>query len=211
MLKSFLVTVLFILAISSTAFAKSPVEARFTSEPVGVDVVVRKRKNNKVVGKCITPCSLKLKTKRDFSVWFTKPEYSSLGTHKSKAVIEDGIFTFHAKLRSMEDIRAAEKLKKEQCAAKNIQPKGGDVDRNAQPLVRVTMKKPEEITGSASCKLKFDVNTSGSPENIEVVDCSHEALAEDSKKVIPKWRYVNKQIGGCAVPKSGVETTIAFD
>lgn len=214
MFKSFLVKTLIsgmMLTISSIAFAKSPVEARFTSEPVGVDVVVRKRKNNKVVGKCVTPCFMKLKTKRDFTVWFSKPEYSSLGTNKSKAVVKDEIYTFHAKLRSMEDIRAADKFKKEQCEAKNIQPKGGEVDRNAKPLVRIVMKKPDEITGSAYCKLKFDVNTDSKIENIKVIDCSHEALAEASKKVIPKWRYVNNHIDGCAVPKSGVETTITFD
>ena len=214
MLKSFLVKILttsMMLSISSTAFAKSAVEAAFTSELAGVDVVVRKRKNNKVVGKCVTPCSLKLKTKRNFSIWFSKPEYSSLGTNKSKAVLKDGIYTFHAKLRSMEDIRAADKLKKEQCVAKNIQPKGGDVDRNAQPLVKVTMKKPDEITGSAYCKLKFDVNTSGNPEDIQVIDCSHEILADASKRVIPKWKYVNNRLDGCPVPKTGVETTIVFD
>ncbi len=158
-----------------------------------------------------TPCSLKLKTKRDFTVAFTKPEHSSLFTNRSKGVEKDGVLTFHAKLKSMEDIREADRLRKVQCEAKNLQPKGGEVDRNAQPLVKISnMKKPKEITDSGFCKLRFDVNTNGRPENIEVLECSNPLFAKLSTTVLPKWKYVNNRSDGCPIPKSGVETTIEF-
>lgn len=199
------------LLLPGTAFAGSSVNANFTSEPTGANVVVRKSKSRKAVGTCITPCSLELKTKRDFIVHFSKPEHSSLSTGKSNGVEKEGVLTFHAKLKSMEDIREADRLKKVRCEAKNLQPKGGEVDRNAKPLVRISMKKPKEIIGSGFCKLKFDVSTDGIAENIEVLECSNPQFAELSTAVLPKWKYMNNISDGCPIPKSGVETTIEFD
>lgn len=199
------------LAFSETALAGSPVTASFTSEPEGVNVVVRKQKSQKIVGTCTTPCLLKLKTKRDFSVSFKKPEHSSLFTNKGRGIEKDGVLTFHAKLKSMESIREESRQKKATCEAKNLKPKGGEADRNAKPLVRIVTKKPDEISKGESCKLKFDVNTNGNPENIKFLECPNPVFMELSKAVLPKWKYVNRQIDGCAIPKTGVETTITFD
>jgi len=199
------------LSFSDAAFARSPVNASFTSEPSGANVVVRKSKSQKVVGKCVTPCSLKLKTKRDFLVGFTKPEHSSVFTNKGRAVEKDGVLTFHAKLKSMEAIREENRLKKAQCDAKNLQPKGGEIDRNAKPLVKIQIKKPDEVIESGFCKLRFDVNTEGTAENIDVIECSNPLFAKLSTAILPKWKYVNNRVDGCPIPKSGVETTIEFN
>jgi len=120
---------------ADVAFAGPSVSASFTSEPEGVDVVVRKKKSRKVVGRCVTPCDLKLKTKRDFTVSFRKTAHSSLYTNKSNGIEQDGVLTFHAKLKSMTSIREADRLKKAECDAKKLKPEGGETDRNAKPLV----------------------------------------------------------------------------
>lgn len=196
---------------SEVAFAASSVDASFTSDPEEVNVVVIKRKSGKVLGQCVTPCSLKLKTKRDFTIRFTKRGHSSYITNKGSGVKKDGLLTFHAKLESMAARREADKLEKARCAAKNLKPKGGEIDRNAKPLVRITMKKPDEIIESGYCKLRFDVNVDGRPENIDVLECSSPLFAKPSTASLPKWKYMNSRSDGCPIPKTGVETTVEFN
>ena len=196
---------------ADVAFAGPSVNASFTSEPEGVDVVVRKKKSRKVVGRCVTPCDLKLKTKRDFTVSFRKTEHSSLYTNKSNGVEQDGVLTFHAKLKSMASIREADRLKKAECDAKKLKPKGGETDRNAKPLVKMSIKHPNEAVGNGFCKLRFDVNTEGRAENIDVLECSDPILEKLSTVILPKWKYMNNMSDGCPIPKSGVETTVEFN
>jgi len=206
-----LLTCVLILSFSDTAVAGSSVNASFTSEPSGVNVVVKKQKSRKVLGECVTPCSLKLKTKRNFTVDFSKPEHNSYITTKGRGAEKDGVLTFHAKLESMKARREKRELENARCAAMNLQPKGGEIDRNAKPLVKIQIKKPDEVIENGLCKLRFDVNTEGTAENIDVLECSNPLLAKLSTAIIPKWRYVNSRVDGCPIPKSGVETTIEFN
>ena len=141
MRKTTIIAVLTSVCLADVAFAGTKVNASFTSEPEGATVVVLKRKSRKKIGTCITPCTLKLKAKHDFAVRFTKAGHASYITIKDQGVESDEGLTFHRKLRSKEAILEKRRAEKARCAAKKLQPQGGEIDRNAQPLVRIVTKR----------------------------------------------------------------------
>jgi len=86
-------------------------------------------------------------------------------------------------------------------------------DRDAQPLVRMPGKVPDRALRdgkSGHCKMRFDVNTSGVPFNINAYFCSHSMFERESVRATSKFKYRPKIVDGNSVEMRGVETKITY-
>lgn len=86
-------------------------------------------------------------------------------------------------------------------------------DRDAQPLVRIPGKVPDRALRdgkSGHCKMRFDVNTSGVPFNVNAYFCSHSMFERESIRATQKFKYRPKIVDGQAVEMRGVETKITY-
>jgi len=86
-------------------------------------------------------------------------------------------------------------------------------DRDAQPLVRMPGKVPDRALRdgkSGHCRMRFDVNTSGSPFNIVAYSCTHSMFERESIRATSKFKYRPKIVDGLSVEMRGVETKITY-
>ena len=86
-------------------------------------------------------------------------------------------------------------------------------DRDAQPLVRMAGKVPDRALRdgkSGHCKMRFDVNTSGAPFNINAYFCTHSMFERESIRATSKFKYRPKIVEGQPVEMRGVETKITY-
>jgi len=86
-------------------------------------------------------------------------------------------------------------------------------DRDAEPLVRIPpFMSRQALKGkySGHCNLKFDVSTTGSPENIEVGYCTRDYFRQSSIEALAKWKYNPAIRNGVAVPRKNVQTKITY-
>lgn len=86
-------------------------------------------------------------------------------------------------------------------------------DRDAQPLVRMPGKVPDRALRdgkSGHCKMRFDVNTSGVPFNINAYFCTAKMFERESVRATGKFKYRPKIVDGNAVEMRGVETKITY-
>lgn len=86
-------------------------------------------------------------------------------------------------------------------------------DRDAQPLVRMPGKVPDRALRdgkSGHCKMRFDVNTSGAPFNIDAYFCTHSMFERESIRATSKFKYRPKIVDGGPVEMRGVETKITY-
>lgn len=86
-------------------------------------------------------------------------------------------------------------------------------DRDAQPLVRMPGKVPDRALRdgkSGHCKMRFDVNTSGAPFNIDAYFCTHSMFERESVRATSKFKYRPKIVDGGPVEMRGVETKITY-
>jgi len=86
-------------------------------------------------------------------------------------------------------------------------------DRDAQPLVRMPGKVPDRALRdgkSGHCKMRFDVNTSGVPFNINAYFCTHSMFERESVRATGKFKYRPKIVDGNSVEMRGVETKITY-
>jgi len=58
--------------------------------------------------------------------------------------------------------------------------------------------------------MRFDVNTSGSPFNINAYSCTHSMFERESVRATSKFKYRPKIVDGNAVEMRGVETKITY-
>ena len=70
-------------------------------------------------------------------------------------------------------------------------------------------KKPHWAEKSMRCRVDFDIDAKGKPENLEAHNCTVDRFGEAAIKTVKKWRYFPKIENGVAVPRpnwtSGVE------
>ena len=83
-------------------------------------------------------------------------------------------------------------------------------DRDAQPLVRIPPVMPANAEKSGHCKLRFDVDIDGNPENIVTTFCTQRLFENASIESVAKWKYNPKYVKGRAIGRSGVETKVKF-
>lgn len=83
-------------------------------------------------------------------------------------------------------------------------------DRDAQPLVRIPPIMPKNAVKSGRCKLRFDVNRLGQPENILAQFCTEKLLERAAVESVEKWKYRPKIVDGRQKARTGVETTVRF-
>lgn len=83
-------------------------------------------------------------------------------------------------------------------------------DRDAQPLVRIPPAIPKNAKQSGQCKLRFDVDYRGKPNNIVASFCSETIFEGPAIESVEKWTYNPKIVNGRQKPRTGVETTVRF-
>ncbi len=84
------------------------------------------------------------------------------------------------------------------------------VDLNLVPIFRATPIMPMRADRSGFCNMIFDVNANGVTYNVRALNCSQSLFARASIKSVEKWQYRPQTIGGKAVPRTGLRTTIIF-
>ena len=83
-------------------------------------------------------------------------------------------------------------------------------DRDAQPLVRLPPRFPNNAERSGHCRMRFDVNPEGQPYNIVALSCSRKTFERNSIKCVQGWKYRPKIVDGRPTSYKGVETKITF-
>lgn len=96
---------------------------------------------------------------------------------------------------------------------KSLETKPDDLQRDAQPLVRIPSILPKaalDIGKSGHCLLEFDVSATGTPENITTGYCTDDMFRENSIKSVSRWKYNPALKDGVAVQRKNVVTTIKY-
>lgn len=96
-----------------------------------------------------------------------------------------------------------------QCGAYD-QIGGRNVDKTAQPLVRVPPIMPSSAKGSGHCLMKMNVNESGRVSDAIATYCTNDVFRAASVKSLQKWVFNPKVVNGEAISRCGVETKITY-
>lgn len=84
-------------------------------------------------------------------------------------------------------------------------------DSEATILVHVEPRYPHHATGEGWVKLSFDINASGEPVNIKIMDADPKRVFERSaRRALSKWRYKPAIKDGKPVRQIGNEVTLEF-
>ncbi len=83
-------------------------------------------------------------------------------------------------------------------------------DRDAQPLVRIPPVMPKNAEKSGHCKLRFNVDRFGQPENIVAQFCTEKLFERTAIESVEKWKYRPKIVDGRQMARSGVESHVKF-
>ncbi len=83
-------------------------------------------------------------------------------------------------------------------------------DRDAACLICIAPQMPPRATRSGHCKMRLDVDTTGTPYNITPIYCSENLFSRNSVKAVQKFKYQPKVLNGRPVDMRGVETTITY-
>jgi len=91
-----------------------------------------------------------------------------------------------------------------------MMPTPVSIDLDLTPIFRAAPIMPMRADRSGFCKMIFDVNADGTTYNVRMLTCSQNLFARASTKSVGKWKYRPQTIGGKAVPRTGLRTTISF-
>ena len=83
-------------------------------------------------------------------------------------------------------------------------------DRDAQPLVRIPGQMPPGADKSGHCTVRFDVDPSGKPFNIQTTFCTQSVFKRPTVKSVEKWKFQPKIQDGQAVSRTGVENRVTY-
>ncbi len=91
---------------------------------------------------------------------------------------------------------------------------GFNPDRDAQPLVRIPPQYPDRCQARAKSEeyvvLEFDVDPSGQPQNIKVIDDSSSCFRRAATRSVERWKYQPKIVDNKAEWRRGVVTRVTF-
>ena len=194
-----------------TAYASDVVKTKdimtFNTTPKRVQVLVQDTRKRKIRGKCKTPCNLKLRTNTGYRIALMKvgfelkiieiPDYSSWSKINNQ-VIE---LRNHKEFAKIEYDRFAKKCRLKREARRD--------DGDAKTCHRVPPIMPARAVRSGSCKMKFDVDDTGSPVNI-TAKCTESVFKKASINTVKRWMYLPKIMDGHPVTQTGVTTQIDF-
>ncbi len=85
------------------------------------------------------------------------------------------------------------------------------VDLRLTSIFRAAPIMPMQADRSGFCTVLFDVNANGTTYNVQVLNCSQNLFTRASVKAVEKWKYRPQTMGGMAVPRTGLRTTIKFN
>ena len=83
-------------------------------------------------------------------------------------------------------------------------------DRDAQPLVRVPPVMPKNAKKSGYCKLRFNVDFLGQPENVVAKFCTEKLFERAAIESVEKWKYNPKIVDGRQLARFGTESRVDF-
>ena len=81
---------------------------------------------------------------------------------------------------------------------------------DVKPLIRIPPVIPHTINLSGYCQVRFTVTKIGTTRDIELLVCTHEALARPTIKSVSKWTYTPKTINGKKYDRCSNEARIHF-
>ena len=83
-------------------------------------------------------------------------------------------------------------------------------DRDALPLVRIPPIMPKQAKKSGHCRVKFNVDKRGIPQDIVATYCSEALFKDASIESVAKWKFNPKIVDGRPTKRVGVESKITF-
>ena len=83
-------------------------------------------------------------------------------------------------------------------------------DTDAQPLVRIPGQMPPGAERSGHCKVRFDVDPSGKPFNIQATFCTERIFERPTVRSVEKWKFKPKIQNGQPVSRSGVINQVTY-
>lgn len=88
-------------------------------------------------------------------------------------------------------------LRQKASCERSIKQMDLSINRAVKPCHRPGFKVPEEgFLKSGYCRVKYDINLKGRPENIDVLQCTNEKLRNASIKAVKGWYYFPKVHSG---------------
>jgi len=180
------------------SFESTPTQALVT---VSVETPDDRLRQYEVLGQCTTPCSLNIPYSGGLRI--VKMEKSGYKTKETQAFfIKENAQSKYAIAYSevvnwtLEDVNAS-------------QDNGGPSVIEATPILREVPKYPKWLKAPESCRMTFDLNTLGHPENI-VANCKTKGLKKRSVKAVKRWRYNPKTVDGVPVPVVGIKAKLNY-
>lgn len=83
-------------------------------------------------------------------------------------------------------------------------------DRDAQPVVRIPPVVPKNAVKSGHCRLRFNVDRLGQPENVVARFCTETLFERAAIESVEKWKFQPKIVDSRQIARSGVEATVKF-
>jgi len=91
---------------------------------------------------------------------------------------------------------------------------GFNPDRDAQPLVRIPPQYPERCQSRSgdreTVQVQFDVNPSGQPQNVTVIDSTSSCFNRAAIRAVERWKYQPKIVDNEPQWRRGVVTQFTF-
>jgi len=163
-------------------------------------------KDFKPVGGCITPCSLKIDSRKAVAV------YAEMSSKKGEAIPvafnsreKKGIRVYFTRTPPFTIT-----LSQLSSVAFSVEAGNAIEDKAALPLVRTVPIMPFGVLRSGYCNMRFDVSLRGVPTNIRATDCAHDIFRTASIESVAKWYYNPRKKNGKPVGIVGVETKITY-
>ncbi len=87
-------------------------------------------------------------------------------------------------------------------------------DRSVMPLVRIEPQYPRKAAMrgiEGYVRVKFDVNTAGGVENLQILEARPPRIFDQAtKRAVLKWKYQPKLVDGKPVPRKGLLVELPF-
>jgi protein TonB len=83
-------------------------------------------------------------------------------------------------------------------------------NRNPDPLLRVPPAMPTRADRSGHCDVRLNVDSTGSPYQVEAIYCTQALFERPTVKAVAKWKYRPRIVDGRAVAMEGLTNRVSF-
>lgn len=83
-------------------------------------------------------------------------------------------------------------------------------NRNPDPLLRLPPAMPSRADRSGHCDVRLNVDSSGSPYQVEATYCTQRVFERPTIKAVAKWKYRPRIVDGRAVAMEGLTNRVSF-